>query len=418
MTAATTRPSTPEAQHEFLTRNVEEVLPAGALLDKLREAARERRPLRVKQGFDPTAPDIHLGHTVGLRKLREFQDLGHQVVLIVGDATARVGDPSGRSKTRPQLGAVEVEANAATYLEQFFRVVDPHPESPRLPVELRHNLDWFARMDFFEVMDLLGTVTVSQMLERDDFSRRFQAEQPLGVHEMVYPLMVAWDSVQIRADVEIGGTDQKFNLMMGRDLQRLKGQPPQAVLTMPLIPGLDGEQKMSKSLGNAIGVSEPAGEMYGKVMSMPDALIALWFRYVTAADAAELAEVERALRDGVTNPMSIKKKLAGRVVAMYHGEAEAERARERFETQFSRREIPADLPEWHAESGEMGIKDLLVKSGLAKSGSEAWRAVDQGAVRIDQVKITDRNHHQSLAEAFVLQLGRRMIRVVPAGGAL
>jgi len=413
MNPVTVLPATPEAQHAFLTRNVEEVLPAGALLEKLREAASARRPLRVKQGFDPTAPDIHLGHTVGLRKLREFQDLGHQVVLIVGDGTARVGDPSGRNKARPQLTADEIEINAATYLEQFFRVVDRHPEPPRLPVELRHNLTWFSRMGFFDVMDLLGTVTVSQMLERDDFSRRFQAEQPLGMREMVYPLMQGWDSVEIRADVEIGGTDQKFNLVMGRDLQRLNGQSPQAVLTMPLIPGLDGEQKMSKSLGNAIGVTEPAAEMFGKVMSMPDALIGLWFRYVTAADADELAEIERALADGVTNTMAIKKRLAGRVVAMYHGADAAERARERFETQFSRREIPADLAEFRAEGAEMGIKDLLVRSGLAKSGSDAWRAVDQGAVRIDQVKVIDRNHRQDLGQPFVLQLGRRMVRVVP-----
>lgn len=406
----------PEAQHEFLTRNVEEVLPAGALLERLRAAAGERRPLRVKQGFDPTAPDIHLGHTVGLRKLREFQDLGHQVVLIVGDATARVGDPSGRNRTRPQLSAHEIEAHAATYLDQFFRVLERSPAPPRLPVEVRHNLDWFARMGFFDVMRLLGTVTVSQMLERDDFSRRFQAEQALGLHEMVYPLMQGWDSVEIRADVEIGGTDQKFNLVMGRDLQRLNGQPPQAVLTMPLIAGLDGEQKMSKSYGNAIGVSEPPSEMFGKVMSAPDHLIGVWWRYVTAADVGELAEVERTLADRDANPMVLKKKLAGRIVAMYHGEAEAERARERFETQFSRREIPSDLEQWPAEGAEMGIKDLLVRSGLARSGSEAWRAVDQGAVRIDQVKVTDRNHRQNLEKPFVLQLGRRMVRVVPAAG--
>lgn len=407
----------PEAQHAFLARNAEEILPAGALRERLEQVAREGRPLRVKQGFDPTAPHIHLGHTVGLRKLREFQDLGHQVVLILGDYTGMVGDPSGRNRTRPQLSAEAIEDNARTYLEQFYRVLDPHPAAPRLPVEVRRNGEWFARMSFAEILRLLGTATISQMLEREDFSARFQQEQPISLHELMYPLMQGWDSVRIAADVEIGGTDQKFNLIMGRELQRGQGQTPQVVLTMPLIPGLDGAQKMSKSLGNTIDVEDPPGEMYGRAMRMPDGLIVLYARLTTDMSADEVGALERALAGGNVNPMESKKQLAHRLVTMYHGREAADRAAANFTTQFSRREIPDELATWQADAAELGIKDLLVRSGLARTGSEAWRAVDHGAVRIDQVKVTDRNHRQSLAQPFVLQLGRRMIRVQPGGGS-
>src|SRR5438034_9866856 len=234
----------PEQQLAILSRGTEEILPAGALLERLRLCAREGRPLRVKQGFDPTAPDIHLGHTVGLRKLRAFQDLGHQVVLIVGDYTAMVGDPSGVSKTRPQLGAAEVQANARTYLEQFYRVLDPEPQPPRLPVEEHRNGDWFSRMAFIDILRLMAQSTVARMLERDDFARRYAAQQPLGIHELLYPLMVAYDSVAIRADLELGATEQKFNLLMGRTLQETHGQLPQIILTLPVLPGLDGVQRM------------------------------------------------------------------------------------------------------------------------------------------------------------------------------
>ena len=370
--------------------------------------------MRVKQGFDPTAPDIHLGHTVGLRKLRQFQDLGHQVVLIVGDYTGMVGDPSGRSKTRPQLGEAEVEANARTYLEQFFRVLDRDPRPPLCPVEVRRNGEWFSRMGFIDVINLMSQYTVARMLERDDFAKRYAAQQPISIHELLYPLMQGYDSVAVRADLELGGTEQKFNLLVGRVLQEVHGQPPQIVLTLPLLPGLDGVQRMSKSLGNYIAVTDSPAEMFGKVMSIPDKSIALYWRLVAEVEPPELERVMRELADDAVNPMTVKKRLAHRLASMYHGAEAADRAQRDFEAQFSRRETPESLPTWTpAQRGELGIKDLLVGSGLAKSGSEAWRAVDQGAVSIDGVRITDRRHVQRLAAPIVVRLGRKMVRMVP-----
>ena len=406
-----------DEQAERLALGTEEILPPGELAARLRACAEARRPLRVKQGFDPTAPDIHLGHTVGLRKLRQFQDLGHQVVLIVGDYTGMVGDPSGLSKTRPQLTRDEVERNAATYLEQFYRVLERSPRAPRLPVEVHRNGEWFAAMSFMDIMRLASKFTVSQILEREDFSKRFHAEQPIAVHELLYPLMQGYDSVAIHSDLEIGGTEQKFNLLVGRELQRLHGQPPQVVMTLPLLPGLDGVQRMSKSLGNYVGVTDSPGDMFGKIMSLPDPMMSLFWRLATDAEPRELEAIGRELADPGVNPMSIKKRLAGRIVTLYHGAEAGRRAQQNFEAQFGRREIPADLPVWTADSaGEMGIKDLLVRSGLARTGSEAWRAVDQGAVSIDQTRVSDRNHRQPLEAAFVLRLGRRMIRVEPRAG--
>ncbi len=401
-------------QVTILSRGAEEILPDGGLLERLRLCEREGRPLRVKQGFDPTAPDIHLGHTVGLRKLREFQDLGHQVVLIVGDYTGMVGDPSGRSKTRPQLSEAEVAANADTYLAQFFRVLERDPQPPRRPVEVHRNGEWFSRMTFVDVIKLASNYTVARMLERDDFARRYAAQQPISIHELLYPLMQGYDSVAIRADLELGATEQKFNLLVGRVLQEVHGQLPQVILTLPVLPGLDGVQRMSKSLGNYIGVIDPPGQIYGKVMSLPDSAIMLYWRLVTDADAGELDQVGRELADTSVNPMTVKKRLGHRLVRMYHGAEAAQRAERDFEAQFSRREAPDTLPSWTPTGGgELGIKDLLVKSGLAKSGNDAWRAVDQGAVSIDGVKILDRHHRQPVTGTFVLRLGRKMVRINP-----
>ena len=404
-----------EAQVKLLSRGTEEILPEGELAERLRRCAREGRPLRVKQGFDPTAPDIHLGHSVGLRKLRQFQDLGHQVVLIVGDYTGRVGDPRGRSKARPQLTEAEVEANARTYLEQFFRVLERDPQPPRLPVEVHRNGEWFAPMPFADVIRLTAQYTVARMLERDDFAKRYAAQHPIGIHELLYPLMQGYDSVAIRADLELGATEQKFNLLVGRVLQEIHGQAPQIILTLPVLPGLDGVQRMSKSQGNYIGITDPPGEMFGKVMSLPDAALAIFWRLVTDAEPDELEAVMRDIGDTAVNPMNVKKKLGARLVRMYHGAEAAERAQRDFETQFSRREAPESLPTWSpATAGEHGIKDLLVGSGLAKTGSEAWRAVAQGAVSVDGTKITDREHRQSVRAPFVLRMGRKMVRVMPA----
>jgi tyrosyl-tRNA synthetase len=404
---------TPEAQHELLARGTEEILPEGELLRRLRERARESRPLRVKQGFDPTAPDIHLGHTVGLRKLRQFQDLGHQVVLIVGDYTGLVGDPSGRSKTRPRLTPAEIESNSTTYLDQFFRVLEHNPQPPRLPVEIHRNGEWFSRMSFAQILELTSQYTVARLLERDDFTTRMAARQPIGLHELLYPLMQGQDSVEIRADVELGATEQKFNLLVGRALQELHGQLPQIAMTLPVLVGLDGLQRMSKSAGNYIGVTDPAGEMYGKVMSIPDHVMGDFWKLATDVTPEELAEIVRALRDPQLNPMEVKQRLAARIVCMYHGAEAAARAARDFDTQFRRRDVPEDLAVRQIAAGEIGIKDLLVAAGLATSGSAAWRAVDQGAVSIDGARITDRRHVQRLAGPIVVRLGRRMVRVEP-----
>jgi tyrosyl-tRNA synthetase len=413
----------PEAQHEILIRGTDEILPDGALLERLQLAARERRPLRVKQGFDPTAADIHLGHTVGLRKLRAFQDLGHQIVLIVGDYTGMVGDPSGRSKTRPQLTETEVETNARTYLEQFYKVLDPNPAAPRLRVEVHRNGEWFAPMRFMEVLRLAGRYTVSQLLERDDFSKRYEAGQPIGVHELMYPLMQGQDSVEIRADVELGATEQKFNLIVGRELQRLAGQLPQVVLTLPVLPGLDGVQRMSKSLGNYIGVTDPPGEMFGKVMSIPDAVMPLFWRLVTDVDEETLASVERELADVSVNPMGIKKRLGERLVTMYHDADAAVRARTDFEAQFSRHEVPEHLEDFDTEQVRqaMGaqtkpfIVEFAVASGMAESKSAARRLVQQGAVSLDGRRVEKIDEVVELDREHVLRVGRKMKRYRPSG---
>lgn len=404
---------TPERQLEILEQGAEEILPHGALLERLRACAREGRPLRVKQGFDPTAPDIHLGHTVGLRKLRQFQELGHQVVLIVGDYTGLVGDPSGRSKTRPRLSTEALEANARTYLEQFFRVLEREPAPPQRPVEVHRNGDWFSRMSFAEVMQLASEYTVARVLERDDFSKRFRDSQPISLHELFYPLMQGYDSVAIRADVELGGTEQKFNLMVGRALQETHGQAPQVVLTLPILPGLDGQQRMSKSLGNYIGVLDAPSDMFGKVMSLPDRVLALYWRLVAAATPEEVRAIEAELADPATNPSVVKKRLGRRLVSLYHGEAAAASAQESFETQFSRRGVPDDVREHRRGAGPVWIQQLLVESGLAKSGSDARRAVEgEHSVEVDGVRITDIQHHVELSSSVVLRRGRRMVRVV------
>jgi tyrosyl-tRNA synthetase len=436
-------PVSAERQFEILSRQVEEIIPESGFLERLKSSLHDRRPLRVKQGFDPTAPDIHLGHTVGLRKLRAFQDLGHQVVLIVGDYTGMVGDPSGRSKTRPQLSLAELEGNAKTYLEQFFRVLDPNPAPPKLPVEIHRNGEWFARMTFRDVLELVSQYTVSQMLERDDFSKRFQAEQPISVHELLYPLMQGRDSVEIRADVELGATEQKFNLLVGRELQRQAGQPPQIVMTLPVLPGVDGVQRMSKSLGNYIGVSDSASEMFGKVMSIPDVLLPAYWSLVADRTEEESREIERDLglpkgeldRRGIgwmaegdggararaleprVNPMLVKKRLAERIVSMYHGGEAASRARGDFEAQFSRKEVPEHLEEFGRAklSGQTpySIIDFAVASGVASSRSAARRLVEQGAVDLDGAPVREFDTPVDPDREHLLRLGRKMLRYRP-----
>ena len=402
-----------ERQLLVIRSGIEELIPEVELVKKLERSLSTGVPLRVKQGFDPTAPDIHLGHTIGLRKLRQFQELGHQVVLIVGSYTALVGDPSGRNKTRPRLSEETVRANAQTYLDQFFKVVD------RERTEVRWNGDWFSAMKFTEILHLTSQFTVARILERDDFDQRWKAREPIGVHELFYPLMQAYDSVVIRADVEIGATEQKFNLLTGRDIQIAFDQEPQVILTLPVLEGLDGVRRMSKSLGNYIGVADPPAEMFGKVMSIPDSLIERYFRLATDASPEECAEVARALAKSDTNPMTLKKELGHRFVRMYHGPDLADRARDEFEKQFSRREVPSEMPTISLNAGSYRARDLLMKAFPGQyTGSAAGALFKQGAVYMNGNRVTDVGAEVLLKKGdsanaeVVLKVGRKFARVV------
>jgi tyrosyl-tRNA synthetase len=398
-----------EEQLKVIKRGTVEILPEEELIFKLKRSIQESKPLRVKQGFDPTAPDIHLGHTVCLRKLRQLQELGHQVILIIGDYTGMVGDPSGRSETRPQLTLDRIKANARTYQEQFFRVVD---ESK---TEVHFNGEWFSRMSFLEFMQLASNFTVARMLERDDFSKRYKEQIPISIHELFYPLMQAYDSVMIKADVEIGATEQKFNLLAGRQIQEVYGQKPQVILTMPVLVGTDGEQRMSKSLGNYIGVAEPPGEIFGKIMSIPDEQIYNYFELVTDVGADELTQIKEELEKRRTNPMVLKKRLGKEIVRMYWSQKEAEGACEEFERVFSKKELPEDIPLKRMESdqAEMWIGHFLVKAGCVNSTSEIRRLIKQGGLYIDNKRIDDENLKISVAGEKLVRLGkRRFFRIV------
>jgi len=402
-----------ERQLGIIRRGIEELIPEPEMVKKLERSIATGTPLRVKQGFDPTAPDIHLGHTIGLRKLRQFQDLGHTVVLIVGNYTALVGDPSGRSATRPALTEDQVMANAQTYLDQFFKVVDKER------TEVRWNGDWFKAMSFLEILRLTSQMTIARVLERDDFEKRFEAGDPIGVHELLYPLMQAYDSVMIRADLEIGATEQKFNLLTGRDIQIAYGQEPQVILTLPVLEGTDGVRRMSKSLGNYIGISEAPREIYGKVMSLPDSLIQRYFRLATDASQAEIESVAKDLANPNTNPMSCKKALAHRLVRMYHGPDAADHAQVEFEKQFSRRELPSDLPTVTVEPGKFRARDLMMKAFPGEyTGSKAGALFKQGAVYVNGERITDMAAQIEVGDGqgeVIFKVGRKYARVVPEG---
>jgi tyrosyl-tRNA synthetase len=361
---------TPAEQYDWLTRNAVRVYTE----DDLRGRLGTGRSLRVKFGIDPTSPDIHLGHTVALTKLREFQELGHKAVLIIGDMTARIGDPSGRSATRPQLTAAEVDANAATYLEQVFKVLD------REATEIRRNSEWFGSFSLEDVIRVASKTTVARMLERDDFQRRYQGGAPIGLHELLYPVMQGWDSVMVRADLELGGTDQTFNLLLGRDLQRDAGGAEQVAFSMPLLEGLDGTQKMSKSLGNHIGVCDSPEEMYGKVMSVSDSLMLRYYELLSRLDAPARA----AVAQGAIHPMEAKKNLAHELVARFHDTARADEAARFFADRFQRRAANAPTPiTVVSATPEVWICQLLKDMGFAASTSEARRLVSQGAVKVD-----------------------------------
>ncbi len=361
-----------------------DVLPEGALEAKLDLAERERRPLRVKLGVDPTAPDIHLGHTVVLNKLRQFQDAGHVAVLIIGDYTARIGDPSGRSKTRPRLDGAVIDANAETYKEQAFRVLDDDPER----LEIRYNGEWLAPLTMEQLFEITATTTVARILERDDFARRWAAHQPISMLEMLYPFAQGYDSVAVRADIELGGTDQVFNLFMGRDLQTYFGQEPQAVLTMDILPGTDGVERMSKSVGNYIGVDEDPRDMYGKVMSIPDAAILTYFRLLTPHHADELAALQREYDQGAVNPRDLKARLAREIITRLRGAEAAAAAETHFDTVFRRRESAADLQELELRPDDVEADGgvflpAVLERWFGQTRSERRRRIAQGGVSLD-----------------------------------
>lgn len=390
-------------QLAILRRGVVDLLPEDEFIEKLYLSIKSKKPLRVKQGFDPTAPDIHLGHTVGLRKLRQFQDLGHQVVLIVGDYTGLVGDPSGRSATRPQLAYEQIMENAETYQNQFFKVVD------KSRTEIHFNGEWFVKMGLRDIMALASKFTIARLLERDDFEKRYRQGIPIAMHEFFYPLMQAYDSVMISADVEIGATEQTFNLMAGRQIQEAFGQPPQCVLTLPILVGIDGANRMSKSLGNYIGIDEAPREIFGKVMSIPDNLIYSYWELLTDIDAGRLAEIKTRLDSTEYNPMDIKKDLAATLVGMYHSREAGQEAREEFERIFSDKGVPDDIAEFSlATLGKrIWVVKLLTETGTVKSGGEARRLIKGGGLSVNNERITDESLELELAEGMLFKAGKR-----------
>lgn len=403
-----------QEQLEQIRRGVAEILPEDALAEKLQQSYETDAPLVVKLGCDPSRPDLHLGHSVVLRKLRQFQDLGHQALLIVGDFTGMIGDPTGRSKTRPPLTLKETRRNGQSYFEQATAILDGEK------TQIRYNSDWLGEMRFDDVIELAGKYTVARMLERDDFEGRYQAGEAIGVHEFLYPLAQAQDSVAIRADVELGGTDQKFNLLVGRHIQQQAGMDAQVCLTMPLLEGTDGHEKMSKSLDNYIGIAEAPEEMYGKTLSIPDDLI---YRYAELVTDIPLDELPKIKQFAAENPRDAKHQLAAAIVAMYHGEDAAEAARAHFEKTVVQGGVPDDVPDLQPASGDgarIGLLNLMKEAGFTSSNGEGRRLIEQGAVSIDEEPVTDTGRYIDLEQEapFVLQVGkRRFVRVVWDGEA-
>jgi tyrosyl-tRNA synthetase len=375
-----------EEQLEYLQKGSAEIIPLTELRTRLEQSRATGRPLRIKAGFDPTAPDLHLGHTVLIRKLKHFQDLGHTVIFLIGDFTSLIGDPTGRSATRKPLTREEIDQNSQTYTEQVFKILD------REKTEVRFNSEWLDKLGFEGIIRLAAKFTVSQMLERDDFHKRFQAEQPISLHEMLYPLAQGYDSVALEADVELGGTDQKFNLLVGRELQRQTGKPAQIVLMMPIIEGLDGVQKMSKSLGNAIGIHEPPQEMYGKLMSISDELMWRYWTLLTDLRPSEIDQLRKDVAGGALHPMEAKKRLARTITAGFHSEAAAQQADEDWARQFQRKEMPANAEEvhlsrellgWNVENQTIRVDKLLVQCNLAESATDASRKLKSNATYVN-----------------------------------
>jgi tyrosyl-tRNA synthetase len=406
-----------ERQMEALRLGVVDLQTEENLRSKITKSVQSGTPLRVKYGADPSAPDLHLGHTVGLMKLRQFQDLGHTVIFLIGDFTARIGDPTGKKETRPMLTEEEIAANAETYKAQVFKVLNPER------TEIRFNNEWMTKLTSIDMVRLTAQMTVARMLERDDFSKRFKGGQAIGIHEFLYPLIQGYDSVALEADVELGGTDQLFNLLVGRELQRHHGQTPQVVMTMPLLEGTDASlvdgaivgQKMSKSLGNYVGIAEDPNQQFGKMMSISDPVMWRYYALVSGLNSTEVAQIRSAVDAGTTHPMDAKKSLARRIVKLYHGEEASLAAQQDFETRFSQREIPEDIPVVEVQSGDdntIGLAQLLRAANLSSSGKEARRSCEQGAVKIDGEKSSDPNLRLEAGADLVVQVGRRKIAQV------
>ena len=385
-------------QLEIIKRGADELLIEAELREKLGSG----RPLRVKAGFDPTAPDLHLGHTVLLNKLKQLQDLGHHILFLIGDFTGMIGDPSGKNSTRPPLSREEVERNAATYTDQVFKILD------RARTEVVFNSAWMGRMNAADLVRLAAKHTVARMLERDDFAKRYQGRQPIAIHEFLYPLVQGYDSVALKSDLELGGTDQRFNLLMGREVQKEHGQTPQCILTMPLLEGTDGVNKMSKSLGNYVGINEPPGEIFGKIMSISDGLMWRYIELLSFELPQKMNEKKRSVEQG-GNPRDVKFDFAKEIVARFHGAAAAAAAASDFEARFRRDEIPVDIPEVKLTSkdGTLALPQVLKQAGLTASTSEALRLIEQGGVKIDGAKVSDKSLKLAKGARAVLQVGKR-----------
>ena len=395
-----------EKQMELIQRGVKEIIPLDELRKKIDRSIKNNKPLIVKLGCDPSRPDLHIGHSVVLRKLKHFQDLGHQAVLVIGDFTAMIGDPSGRNKTRPQLSLEEARENAKTYLDQAKIILNMDK------LKVVYNSDWLEKMRFSDVIKVASSTTVARMLERDDFTKRYDSEIPISLHEFLYPLAQAQDSVELVSDIELGGTDQKFNLLMGRNLQRDIGQEPQCILTMPILEGTDGVEKMSKSYGNDIGLSDSANDMYGKVLSIPDEIIISWFTLAVAIDQGKLKEIEEKLNDSSTNPMIVKRELARQIVASYYDKEKAIEAENNFNNITVSKGIPEDIEEYKLNE-EMLLVDIIHDSGLLPSKSEARRMIKQSAVRIDGDVIHEINLQLMPGDTRILKVGkRRFLKII------
>lgn len=390
-------------QLDVIRRGVAEIIPEEALVQKVERSLQDQKPLKVKLGCDPSKPDLHLGHSVVLRKLRQFQDLGHQAILIVGDFTGMIGDPSGRSKTRPPLSLEETRRNGQTYFEQATKILSTKK------IQMLYNSEWLGRMTFADVITLASKYTVARMLERDDFEIRYKAGEPISIHELLYPLAQAMDSVAVEADIELGGTDQKFNLLVGRDIQREYGMEPQVAITLPILAGTDGVEKMSKSLGNFIGLNEPPRDIYGKTLSIPDKLIYDYFLLTTNVTNAELEHIRRALHDPQTNPRDLKRRLARELVTLYHSAEAAQAAEAEFDRVFVKKDVPNEIPEvaLAAHGGGIDIIELLTATKLVASKGEARRMIAQGAVSINGERVADEKAFIPLQADIVVKVGKR-----------